>query len=187
MITNVFIPELNNHDVQELWFQQDGATCHTARATIDLLKDTFGDRLISRFGPVNWPPRSCGLRWRHRLSPPPQFWHGTEGEGNILQSPCTRDSTHKTFGPTDLTSTYSVCTRWVFGGIGHRTQVFRSGVRCSIHKAGSVMGTDDMFMNDNAPIHGARVVNQYLERKTLLQTEFPACSPDLNPIEHVLE
>ncbi|GFX34017.1 uncharacterized protein TNCV_912181 [Trichonephila clavipes] len=61
MITNFFIPELNNHDVQELWFQQDGATCHTARATIDLLKDTFGDRLISRFEPVNWPPRSCDL------------------------------------------------------------------------------------------------------------------------------
>ncbi|GFW44247.1 hypothetical protein TNCV_1746761 [Trichonephila clavipes] len=61
MITNFFIPELNNHDVQDLWFQQDGATCHTARATIDLLKDTFGDRLISRFGPVNWPPRSCDL------------------------------------------------------------------------------------------------------------------------------
>ncbi|GFW78310.1 uncharacterized protein TNCV_4123791 [Trichonephila clavipes] len=52
MITNFFIPELNNHDVQELWFQQDGATCH---------KDTFGDRLISRFGPENWPPRSCDL------------------------------------------------------------------------------------------------------------------------------
>ncbi|GFW05771.1 DUF4817 domain-containing protein [Trichonephila clavipes] len=61
MITNFFIPELNNHDVQELWLQQDGATCHTARATIDLLKDTLGDRLISRFGPVNWPPRSCDL------------------------------------------------------------------------------------------------------------------------------
>ncbi|GFT00247.1 uncharacterized protein TNCV_2738151 [Trichonephila clavipes] len=61
MITNFFIPELNNHDVQELWFQQDGATCHTALATIDLLKDTFGDRLISRFGPLNWPPRSCDL------------------------------------------------------------------------------------------------------------------------------
>ncbi|GFX69213.1 transposable element Tc3 transposase [Trichonephila clavipes] len=44
MITNFFIPELNNHDVQELWFQQDGATCHPARATIDLLKDMFGDR-----------------------------------------------------------------------------------------------------------------------------------------------
>ncbi|GFV64634.1 putative transposable element [Trichonephila clavipes] len=61
MITNFFIPELNKRDVQELVFQQDGATCHTARATIDLLKGTFGDRLISRFGPVNWPPRSCDL------------------------------------------------------------------------------------------------------------------------------
>ncbi|GFW70803.1 heat shock 70kDa protein 8 [Trichonephila clavipes] len=60
-ITNFFIPELNNHDVQELWLQQDGATCHTARATMDLLKDTFGHRLISHFGPVNWPPRSCDL------------------------------------------------------------------------------------------------------------------------------
>ncbi|GFV48575.1 uncharacterized protein TNCV_5068601 [Trichonephila clavipes] len=39
----------------------DGATCHTARATNDLLKDTFGDRLISRFGPVNWPSRSCDI------------------------------------------------------------------------------------------------------------------------------
>ncbi|GFV82100.1 putative DD41D transposase [Trichonephila clavipes] len=61
IITNFFILELNNHDVQELWFQQDGATCHTARVTIDLLKYTFGDRLISRFGPVNWPPKSCDL------------------------------------------------------------------------------------------------------------------------------
>ncbi|GFW28014.1 hypothetical protein TNCV_768941 [Trichonephila clavipes] len=40
MITNFFIPELNNHDVQELWFQ-DGATYHTARATTDILKDTL--------------------------------------------------------------------------------------------------------------------------------------------------
>ncbi|GFU92637.1 uncharacterized protein TNCV_4795651 [Trichonephila clavipes] len=34
---------------------------YPTRATIDLLKDTFGDRLISRFGPVNWLPRSCDL------------------------------------------------------------------------------------------------------------------------------
>ncbi|GFV08118.1 transposable element Tc3 transposase [Trichonephila clavipes] len=55
------VPKNTSKDVQELWFQQDGATCHTARATIDLLKDTLTDRLISRFGPVNWPPRSCDL------------------------------------------------------------------------------------------------------------------------------
>ncbi|GFW39069.1 transposable element Tc3 transposase [Trichonephila clavipes] len=50
-----------NCHYNELWLQQDGAICHTARATIDLLEDTFGDRLISRFGPVNWPQRSCDL------------------------------------------------------------------------------------------------------------------------------
>ncbi|GFY26757.1 DUF4817 domain-containing protein [Trichonephila clavipes] len=84
MITNFFVPELNNHDVQELWFQQDGATCHTARATIDLLKDTFGDRLISRFGPVNWPPRSCDLApldyilWSLVYADKPQTLHHLE-------------------------------------------------------------------------------------------------------------
>ncbi|GFV35632.1 DUF4817 domain-containing protein [Trichonephila clavipes] len=35
MVTNFFIPPLKNHDVQKLWFQQDSAKCHTARATID--------------------------------------------------------------------------------------------------------------------------------------------------------
>ncbi|GFX58982.1 putative transposable element [Trichonephila clavipes] len=56
-----FFKNDEGHKITELWFQQDDATCHTARATIDLLKDTFGDHLISRFGPVNWPPRSCDL------------------------------------------------------------------------------------------------------------------------------
>ncbi|GFY17330.1 uncharacterized protein TNCV_1091031 [Trichonephila clavipes] len=50
-------------------------------------------------------------RWRRHRSPPPQFRHGTGGEGNILQPPALVVSTataHKPFGPTDLTSTYSV-------------------------------------------------------------------------------
>ncbi|GFY06467.1 hypothetical protein TNCV_412171 [Trichonephila clavipes] len=46
MITNFFIPELNNHDVKDLWFQQEGATFHAARATVDLLKDTYVNSLV---------------------------------------------------------------------------------------------------------------------------------------------
>ncbi|GFW27668.1 uncharacterized protein TNCV_765501 [Trichonephila clavipes] len=71
------------------------------------------------------PVRQVGLlydRRRHHRSPPPQFRHGTGGEGNILQSPAlviSAATTHKTFGPTDLTSTYSVFTQKVFGGFGH--------------------------------------------------------------------
>ncbi|QQP40330.1 Uncharacterized protein FKW44_014334, partial [Caligus rogercresseyi] len=44
-----------------MWFQQDGATCHTTRETMNMLKDEFGEQLISRNGPVSWPPRSCDL------------------------------------------------------------------------------------------------------------------------------
>ncbi|GFW32683.1 uncharacterized protein TNCV_3679311 [Trichonephila clavipes] len=78
--------------------------------------------------------RQVGLlydRWQHHLSPRPQFRHGTGEEGNILQPPASGISAanaHKTFVPTDLTSMYSTCTRWVFGSIWHRTQAFRSGV-----------------------------------------------------------
>ncbi|GFV73229.1 hypothetical protein TNCV_4197141 [Trichonephila clavipes] len=54
-------------------------------------------------------------------------------EGKYSPVPYTRDSAHETFGSSDLMSTYSVCSRRVLEGIGHPTQAFRSGVRCSNH------------------------------------------------------
>ncbi|GFS80836.1 putative transposable element [Trichonephila clavipes] len=61
MITNFFITELNNHDVKELWFQQDGATCHTVRATIGLFERHLWCPPNFTFWTVNWPQRSCDL------------------------------------------------------------------------------------------------------------------------------
>lgn len=61
MINNFLVPQLQGIEIADKWFQQDGATCHTAGQTINLLRETFGDRIISRNGPVNWPPRSCDL------------------------------------------------------------------------------------------------------------------------------
>ena len=55
MIKDFFVHELHHMNVGQLWFQQDGTTCHTALATINLLKKTFCERIISRFGRVNWP------------------------------------------------------------------------------------------------------------------------------------
>ena len=54
-------PELNGMDVEDVWFQQDGATCHSANATMALLNEKFPGRIISRNSEVNWPPRSCDL------------------------------------------------------------------------------------------------------------------------------
>ncbi|XP_075149032.1 uncharacterized protein LOC142222665 isoform X2 [Haematobia irritans] len=61
MITNFLGPELEDMDVDDMWFQQDGATCHTANATMVLLRNKFNGRVISRNGDVKWPPRSCDL------------------------------------------------------------------------------------------------------------------------------
>ena len=47
--------------MDDIWFQQDGATCHTADVTINLLRTVFENRIISRNSDVNWPLRSCDL------------------------------------------------------------------------------------------------------------------------------
>uniref|UniRef100_A0A3Q1H9T5 Tc1-like transposase DDE domain-containing protein n=1 Tax=Acanthochromis polyacanthus TaxID=80966 RepID=A0A3Q1H9T5_9TELE len=41
-----------------------------------------------------------------------------------------------------------------------------------------------MFMGDNAPPHGARIVTARLQDVRVPHMVWPAISPDLNPIEH---
>jgi hypothetical protein len=48
-------------ETQTLWFQQDGATAHTARTEMRVLKDMFPARVISRRGTTEWPTRSPDL------------------------------------------------------------------------------------------------------------------------------
>jgi len=54
-------PQLDGMDMEDMWFQQDGATCHNARKTTELLQENFRGRVISRDGDPNWPPRWCDL------------------------------------------------------------------------------------------------------------------------------
>jgi hypothetical protein len=48
-------------DTEEMWFQQDGATCYTSGTTIALIREKFDGRIISIRGDQQWPPRSCDL------------------------------------------------------------------------------------------------------------------------------
>jgi Helix-turn-helix domain (DUF4817) len=61
MLTNFFLPEIEELGLEDMWFQQDGATAHTAQATTNILKNAFPGRLISRFGDLHWPARSPDL------------------------------------------------------------------------------------------------------------------------------
>jgi hypothetical protein len=54
-------------DMDETYFQQDGAACHTSNASMRGIESYFGDRLISR---SLWPPKSPDL------TPPDFFFWG---------------------------------------------------------------------------------------------------------------
>ena len=49
--------------------------------------------------------------------------------------------------------------------------------------AGAV-GENFILMDDNARAHRARITDQYLEQATIVRMEWPARSPDRNPIKH---
>ncbi|GFT74010.1 transposable element Tcb2 transposase [Trichonephila clavipes] len=49
----------------------------------------------------------------------------------------------------------------------------------------AAIGNDFILMDDNARPHRARIVKEYLEDHGLERMEWPARSPDLNPIEHL--
>jgi len=47
--------------MEEMWFQQDGPTAHTARASMTVVRQMSPQHVVSRFGDVPWPPRSPDL------------------------------------------------------------------------------------------------------------------------------
>ena len=61
MLNNFLLTKIEEEDIGNIWFQQDGVTCHTAEATLDVLRSVFEDCIISRRADVVWPPRSCDL------------------------------------------------------------------------------------------------------------------------------
>ena len=87
----------------------------------------------------------------------------------------------------------------VWGGIGlnHRTPLHRiqgtlTGVRYRDEilrpvaiPALQAIGQGAMFQDDNARPHRARVVNDFLRQQQVTRLDWPARSPDLNPIEHL--
>ena len=61
MFNEFLFTKIEEEDIGNIWFQQDGITCHTAEATLDVLSPVFEGRIISRRAHVVWPPRSCDL------------------------------------------------------------------------------------------------------------------------------
>jgi hypothetical protein len=78
MLQHFLVPRINclpHHEA--LWFQQDGATFHTARISMTTIRNLFQQRVTSRFADVSWPPCSPGL------SPPDFFLWGVPEERSV--------------------------------------------------------------------------------------------------------
>ena len=61
MLNEFLFPKIVEDDMDDIFFQQNGATCYTAKVTIDLLCTVFENRIISRNSDINLPPLSCDL------------------------------------------------------------------------------------------------------------------------------
>ena len=61
MLNEFLFSKIEENEMDDIWFQQDGASCHTANVTINLMRTVFENQIISRNSDVNWPPRSCDL------------------------------------------------------------------------------------------------------------------------------
>lgn len=62
MLENQIVPAIREvvpqNEFHNVWFQQDGCPAHNSRNVKNLLRATFGDKLISNGGPISWPARS---------------------------------------------------------------------------------------------------------------------------------
>ncbi|GFX99622.1 transposable element Tc3 transposase [Trichonephila clavipes] len=66
-------------------------------------------------------------------------------------------------------------------GLRYRDEILDPYVR----PYAAAIGNDFILMDDNARPHRAQIVEEYLEDHGLERMEWPARSPDLNPIEHL--
>lgn len=82
LLRDSVLPALNQLPVplHKVWYQQDGATAHTAHAVLTTLQEAFPGRVISKGGDLPWPPRSPDLTV-------PDFFLWGYVKGQVYQSP----------------------------------------------------------------------------------------------------
>lgn len=86
MLKSFLFPKLQTIDIENMLFQQDGAPWHTKFTTINILRKKFPDRVISRNGDINFPPRSCDLS-------PVDFFLWGYIKDKVFEQRCNRPTT----------------------------------------------------------------------------------------------
>ena len=58
MLKEFLFTKIEEGDIGSIRLQQNGAKCHTAESTFDVLRPVFENRIISRRADIVWPPRN---------------------------------------------------------------------------------------------------------------------------------
>jgi hypothetical protein len=102
-ILEPFLGHLTERQIEEVWFQQDGATAHTASSSLQFLEDIFGNRIISR---GIWPARSPDLT-------PPDYYIGHPAEGLRQYEEACPDMSSGPWGTFPTSAVGGTATRYV--------------------------------------------------------------------------
>ena len=110
MLNEFLFTKIEEQDIDNIWFQQDGATCHTTEATLDILRPVFEDRIISRKADVVWLPQSCNL------TPLDYYLWGAIKDKSYADKPekihALRDNILEAIGKIQLHTIDNVFTNW---------------------------------------------------------------------------
>ena len=110
MLNEFLFTKIEEENIGNIWFQQDGATCHPAKATLDVLRPIFEDRIISGGANVVWPPRSCDL------TPLDYYLRGAVQDKCYADNPETiealKDNIREAIGEIQLHTTVNVLKNW---------------------------------------------------------------------------
>jgi hypothetical protein len=59
MLENFLWPKLNylfdEHEAENVWFQQDGATAHTSSRSLGILREIIHGHVVFLRGDIRWP------------------------------------------------------------------------------------------------------------------------------------
>ena len=61
MLNKFLVIKIEQENIGNIWFQQDGAMCHTGEDATNIFRPVFEDRFISCRAYVVWPSRSCDM------------------------------------------------------------------------------------------------------------------------------
>ena len=61
MLNEFLFTKIEEADIGNFCFQQDGTMCHTGESTLDVLRPIFKDRIISRRADVVWPALGAAI------------------------------------------------------------------------------------------------------------------------------